>query len=238
MKLTREDVEWLRENARSDDYEQPDEFEQRLRDIASAIEETLPEEGDGLKCESGYAEGVGNFDLFLKNGHFVARFALRGDEAPFAGHRTPLAIEIEEYNYLKSSALSGDEVRKKATARVYYVESTPLSRTRVHVLTLSARTHDHLLVDLLHLIPKLHEHPLRLFDPEDRARIEGRKVFYRDLPAVIERFKPDMGVFLRPDGIEAFPPHAYNSDREGWEEAYGRGLWANIFDDHIWWYRD
>lgn len=37
----------------------------------------------------------------------------------FSGHRHPFKIEIEETNYLKESELSGDEVRKGGSAKLY-----------------------------------------------------------------------------------------------------------------------
>lgn len=37
----------------------------------------------------------------------------------FDGHRRPFKIEIEEYNYLKQSDLSGDEIRKGCSVKVY-----------------------------------------------------------------------------------------------------------------------
>lgn len=37
----------------------------------------------------------------------------------FSGHRIPFKIEIEEHNYMKESELSGDEVRKGGSAKLY-----------------------------------------------------------------------------------------------------------------------
>lgn len=37
----------------------------------------------------------------------------------FDGHRRPIKIEIEEHNYLKSSELSGDEIRKGGSVKVF-----------------------------------------------------------------------------------------------------------------------
>lgn len=37
----------------------------------------------------------------------------------FSGHRMPFKIEIEEYNYIKRSGLSGDEVRKGCKAKLF-----------------------------------------------------------------------------------------------------------------------
>lgn len=37
----------------------------------------------------------------------------------FSGHRNPFKIEIEETNYLKESHISGDEVRKGGSAKLY-----------------------------------------------------------------------------------------------------------------------
>lgn len=47
-------------------------------------------------------------------------FAKTGDAViPFDGHRIPFKIEIEEFNYVKSSGLSGDQIRKGCTAKLY-----------------------------------------------------------------------------------------------------------------------
>jgi len=37
----------------------------------------------------------------------------------FDGHRLPIKIEIEEGNYLKTSGLSGDQIRKKCSVKVF-----------------------------------------------------------------------------------------------------------------------
>lgn len=37
----------------------------------------------------------------------------------FSGHRRPFKIEIEEYNYLKESELSGDEIRKGCSVKIF-----------------------------------------------------------------------------------------------------------------------
>jgi len=43
----------------------------------------------------------------------------QGNIYKFDGHRLPFKIEIEEYNYLKSSELSGDEIRKGCSVKVF-----------------------------------------------------------------------------------------------------------------------
>ncbi len=42
-----------------------------------------------------------------------------GDIYDFEGHQVPLKIVIQEYNYLKTSSISGDEIRKGGTAQLY-----------------------------------------------------------------------------------------------------------------------
>jgi len=42
-----------------------------------------------------------------------------GEIYDFDGHRLPFKIEIELYNYIKCSHLSGDEIRKGGTARLF-----------------------------------------------------------------------------------------------------------------------
>jgi hypothetical protein len=41
------------------------------------------------------------------------------DITGFDGHRRPVKIVVEEYNYLKSSEMSGDEIRKGGNVKVY-----------------------------------------------------------------------------------------------------------------------
>lgn len=42
-----------------------------------------------------------------------------GEIEGFSGHRIPMRIEIEEYNYMKRSGVSGNEVRKGGNVKVY-----------------------------------------------------------------------------------------------------------------------
>jgi hypothetical protein len=42
-----------------------------------------------------------------------------GNIYAFDGHRRPIKIEVEEYNYLKTSHISGDEVRKGCSIKIY-----------------------------------------------------------------------------------------------------------------------
>ena len=53
---------------------------------------------------------------YSSNSHYV----LSGDRMiPFDGHRRCMRVEIEEYNYLKDSEYSGDEIRKGCKVRLF-----------------------------------------------------------------------------------------------------------------------
>ena len=69
--------------------------------------------------------GEDNLELFFgeyphsrQDNNIYARTP-KGSIYGFNGHRMPIKIEIEEFNYLKTSELSGDEIRKGCKIKVY-----------------------------------------------------------------------------------------------------------------------
>lgn len=48
--------------------------------------------------------------IYARKGNFITGFD---------GHRKPIKIEIEEFNYLKESELSGDQIRKGGSVKVF-----------------------------------------------------------------------------------------------------------------------
>ena len=89
------------------------------------------------------------------------------------------------------------------------------------------------------LMKHLDEHPLDLNNYGFAEEMIGRKVWWRSEPAIITRWI-DGGqacVILEPDGIKKFttPAEFANDDIMCDGE---RDIKANIFDKHIWWFRD
>ena len=89
------------------------------------------------------------------------------------------------------------------------------------------------------LIKNLEDHPLELNEYDFDKKMLGRKVWWRSEPAIIARWI-GMGqacVILEPDGIDKFtkPKEFANDDYMDDDETY---IKADIFDKHIWWFRE
>lgn len=77
------------------------------------------------------------------------------------------------------------------------------------------------------------EHPFDFSNPDGEI---GRKVFYKDEPAVVERVILDQGcVILRKDAHGNFKKPIW--DDEGWEDEDST-VKEDILSDHIWWWRN
>jgi hypothetical protein len=115
----------------------------------------------------------------------------------FDGHRVLISVGIESRNYLKESHLSGDEVRKGGTCTIGFNGHQVYEFFFRDPLRALLKAHE--------VIPKLQELPVPLHNLEKLEEQVGRKIFYREQPAVIERFIIDQGaVILKPDGAAKF----------------------------------
>lgn len=146
----------------------------------------------------------------------------------FDGHRILWEVQLKESNYLKQSDLSGDEVRKGGNG--------VLIANGVQVYEFFFREIQRALKDASRLIEQLEECPFRIWDEDERQRVKGRKIFWRDQPAIITGLCLDQGcVIIAPDGFKNFvaPPWRENGDDDG-----ERTVKAEVIDPHIWWWRD
>lgn len=89
------------------------------------------------------------------------------------------------------------------------------------------------------LIRRLEEHPIFLSEYGWKDKVVGRKVWWRSEPAIVRSYIDKQAcVMLKPDGIEKFTTPAEFADEEG-DNYYEDGdVKAEIFDSHIWWFRD
>jgi hypothetical protein len=90
----------------------------------------------------------------------------------------------------------------------------------------------------MHLIAILPEHPLQLQQIDFDKKMIGRKVYWRDSPAIIDRYVDGQAcVILKPDGMNKFPVPAWEkAEKDGDEPA--EEIKTEIFDKNIWWFRD
>lgn len=142
----------------------------------------------------------------------------------FDGHRIHVRLELRTMNYLKTSGLSGDEVRKGGEWRVWLNEHEVYSgftRDPFEAL-LQIRQKLDLLMDL----------PVDLWKGETPV---GRKVYYRQTPAIITNWFPDQGcVILEVDGEDYFPSAPWDTLDEMERE---KTIKDDILTPHIWWWR-
>lgn len=147
----------------------------------------------------------------------------------FAGHRVCWEIQIEEYNYLKQSELSGDEIRQGCTTSIF--------ANKIKIYELSTRTYEQALFEIRVTIDKLLELPFALWKDEDRETLIGRKVYYRNTPAKITMLLLEQGCVMmiadNSTGLFPNPPYRKEDDMEEQDE-----IKAEVIDPNIWWYRD
>lgn len=162
-----------------------------------------------------------------RDNNIYARTA-SGTVFEFDGHRILIDFVIRSENYLKTSDLSGDEIRKGGTGKIYFNGKQVYEfffRDPMRACHQAARYAEILL-----------EHPLQIWNPKEH--ILGRKVWYRNDPAVITMLIKDQGcVILEPDGIGAFAKRPWRNN--DWDDDGDSSVKIDIVQDqNVWWWRD
>ncbi len=160
------------------------------------------------------------------NNHYVDM----GGKEPvgFDGHRFLIDVQISMTNYLKSSSLSGNEVRKAGSCKIL--------SDGVVVYEFFTRDVQRALLKAHAIIDELSEHSSMWLSSEERAKLVGRKVFYREHPAVVARLLVDQGcLILNSEDGKPFPPPIW---REPDDEGAGENsVKVEVTDHNIWWFR-
>jgi len=147
--------------------------------------------------------------------NIYARFG-SGKVIGFDGKRILTRIEIEEHNYLKQSELSGDEVRSGGSCKIYF--DGVLCNEFFHRDSLEA------CITARQWIREIREHPSGWGVKSERARLVGRKIKYKNVPAIISGLIVSQGCVLLNYGDEL-------------KEA-GERIKTTVDDPSIWWFRD
>lgn len=160
------------------------------------------------------------------NRHYAV---IDGRPSEFDGHRILLDVRLTSHNYMKESELSGDQIRKGGTGQI-------LADGEV-VYEFFFRDVRGALLQAHHIIGELSEHGSGWLVKRERDRLLGRKLFYREHPAIVERLVVDQGcVILRTEDGKPFPPPVWRqSDDEDDGEA---SIKAEVTDPNIWWWRE
>ena len=93
-----------------------------------------------------------------------------------------------------------------------------------------------------YLINNINEHPLDLFEYNFDKKMIGKKVWWRSQPAIITEWigNGDACVILEPDKdiIEEFEIPQEFLEENDYEPDDHEFIKTDIFDKHIWWFRD
>ena len=153
-----------------------------------------------------------------------------GEIEGFDGYRSLFDIEITSNNYLKTSGLSGNEVRKGGECKI------KVNGKVVH--SFFHRDPQRALRKADRMIDRIIAHPVWRGDVGPFQEMVGRKVYWREVPAVVTYWVEGEGSVL----IEAEKGHKFVKppyyDEYDWEPDQEKVVKADLFDNHIWWWRD
>lgn len=161
-----------------------------------------------------------------------------GDIYSFSGHRYYERVEIETYNYGKIKWGEGG-IRKHGRYKILFNDRVVYSD--------NLREMDYMLKKVQWDIVELREH-VAMYDLMHDTLI-GRKVFYKDVPAVVDRILEDTGeIVIKPEDGYLFYPSVYSLDKDdcsdleyewdSWMHDYSEYTRVNLLEDHnVWWFR-
>jgi len=160
-----------------------------------------------------------------------------GEPIGFDGHRPCTRIEMSEHNYLKTSGLSGDEVRKGGSCRIYFDERL--------VYGFGFREVTEALISVRQLIIRLMEHPVCLWKAPVGGNkfpdLIGRRCYHGETPCVVRTYFPEQGaaMFEPAPGVEIHVP-AWSVDHDdGFPLHDGeRDIKDDILAPTIHWFRE
>lgn len=160
------------------------------------------------------------------NNTTYARFP-NGQVEGFSGHRILWGVQVQEFNFLKESGLSGNDVREGGTGLIFVggVQVYEFFFRQIEGALLKARS----------IIAKLEDLPVQIWSEKDRERLVGRSVYYYNHPATISRLILDQGaVILKADP----PPFPSPPWREAGDDEDSDNVKDDILSPHIWWFRE
>lgn len=150
---------------------------------------------------------------------------------PFDGHRLCWRIEVEERNYLKESELSGDEIRKGGSYKLF-VDGECIYEGFCRSVAYGMDAAKSMMAKLGEVAGG------DWLRARDRVRLVGRQIYYHDVPAVIASLVVDQGcvIIVAADGHKLKAP-AWEDDPEDWELDHQDGVKDEVTSPHIWWFR-
>lgn len=154
----------------------------------------------------------------------------------FEGHHVLVGVQYRQANRREVSHWKGrDEIRAEGEWSLHFNRTQVLDgyctknvlADMVRIATAAQRLLDHGAVDWMSQVPYADQ-------------LRGRRVWYREVPAVVSGDVLSQGcVLLRPDGAAKFPPPVWSHDKEEgeYDDSEDDQVKTEILDPHIWWWR-
>jgi len=153
-----------------------------------------------------------------------------GDPVGFDGNRILVSVILESSNYLKSSGMSGDEVRKGGSGKIV-ADGEVVFEFFFRDIHYALRNADHIITELM-------EHSSGWMSKDERDRLVGRPIYYREIPAIIEHVITNQGcLMIRTADGAPFPPPIYHDPKEDGDDERESTVKVEVIDPHIWWFR-
>lgn len=150
------------------------------------------------------------------------------DITGFDGHRIPFKIEIEEYNYYKSSGLSGDEIRKGCTGKLFL--------NGQQIFECGGRTYDRAFKNIEYFIDSMEQ--MWSWYPKKINEEIGKFVKYEGQMFRIKSFIVEQGCMIleTADGKPRKPFQYESEDVEEGDFENETSIKVEVNSDKIWWY--
>jgi len=160
-----------------------------------------------------------------------------GEVFAFSGHAVLVDVIFESYNYLKESDWSGDEIRKGGCAVISFDRHPVYGFFYRDILDAMRRA--------AFFIPLLQEHATSYELRTNPQAIIGRRVYYRNTPAIVTDLDLEQGeICIQSDPPERmFPLMAHEveeiatGDRKPEDIERHSAAWLDLLDEAIWWHR-
>lgn len=137
------------------------------------------------------------------------------------------SFKVEQNNYTKSK-WGENEVRSNCICTIY--------RNDKEFMSFGTRDYEYASSKAQVLITKLQEHPINFTSKNYIKEIEGRKIWYREQKAIIERYIEGQNcIIISFEDGEYKEPEYLKEDIENLGELE---IKEDLLSPHIWWFRD
>jgi hypothetical protein len=180
-----------------------------------------------------FVRGLGECDLLhgehphSRQDNTIYARAENGEIVGFDGHRMPLEISIAENNYLKSSGLSGDEIRKWCLLTIRVGQN--------QIYEEGFRSWGRAVIGLQRYVDDMEIYWDLVLDEKARESWVGKTVGYKEQFFIVERFVSSQScVMLKPkDGVRK--PFLWETKDEDYED-YELSESVKVEYSHVDWY--